>query len=383
MAWTKAQTAILVGTAVLFAGATGVVATKGVHALRAAHYPDLQGAWEGSLLLDDAGVAPGEAARTRVVLKLTRTNGVYSATTDWIELGLRDMPMGRVIYEFPSLRLERNVRDTWKLTLDADAKHLLYDHYIHFLQPDPVLLQRTDTPAQVPAPLTEAEFRPRPGSDLQGYWKGTIGPDALPVAVRVAEQSDGSFRAEGDIPGQGIHGRPLSVVYNRPTLKVAVATGSGAFQGTVDNARGEISGPWTQGGESAPALFRRADYQAELAQEAAKDYAFRSEQELQGHWRGAWVVTIDKTKATIRYALDIAKMPDGSYAAALVNLDEFGQNAPSPTSDFRYEPPHLKMEWKWQGGRYAGTLKDAKLVGTWFQGGGAFPLVFEKAALNQ
>jgi hypothetical protein len=89
-------------------------------------------------------------------------------------------------------------------------------------------------------------------------------------------------------------------------------------------------------------------------------------------------VTLAKVKATIRFALDIAKLPDGSYWAALTNIDEFGRDAPMPTSDFQFEPPRLRMQWKWAGGSYEGRLENGKLVGTWFQGGGGFPLVFER-----
>jgi RNA polymerase sigma factor (sigma-70 family) len=378
MAWAKAKTAVLAGTAVLLAGGTGLVIPEIIHAVRKAHYPNIEGAWEGVQLLDDDGVAAGEAARSHVVLKLTQTNGVYHATVDWIEMGRKDVPLRKVDYDFPNLRIEASVRDVWNLKLNADTTQMIWDHYIHFIQSDPVLLRRTTTPSQVPERLAEREFAPRAASALQGYWKGVIGDDALPVDVKIAEQPDGTFRAEGGIPEQGINGRPLSVIYNRPAVTLAPATGSGKFEGDINSANTEIVGSWIQGGQSTPATLKRADFQAERAQEAEKDYRFASNQDLRGHWKGSWVVTIDKSKATIRYALAIARLPDGSYSALLTNLDEFGKDDPMPASDFQYEAPKLSMKWKWAGGSYEGKLSDGKLVGTWFQGGGGFPLVFER-----
>ena len=158
MAWTKMKTVIVVGSVVLLSAGTGIVTVKTIHAIRAAYYPDIQGAWERVALLDDAGVATGEAARSHVVLKLAKTNGVYTATTDWIEKGLKDVPMGRVIYDYPSLRLERDVRETWNLKVNADATQIMWDHAIHFIQPDPVLLMRTTSPDQVPERLAESDF---------------------------------------------------------------------------------------------------------------------------------------------------------------------------------------------------------------------------------
>ncbi len=55
---------------------------------------------------------------------------------------------------------------------------------------------------------------------------------------------------------------------------------------------------------------------------------------------------------------------------------------PIPTSDFQYSPPDVHMEWKWAGGAFEGNLKNGKLTGTWLQGGGGFPLVFERSELK-
>jgi hypothetical protein len=83
-------------------------------------------------------------------------------------------------------------------------------------------------------------------------------------------------------------------------------------------------------------------------------------------------------KVNIRFALDIAKLPDGTYSAALANIDEFNYDAPMPASDFQYSPPQVHMKWKWADGAYEGKLENGKLTGTWWQGGGGFPLVFER-----
>lgn len=381
MAWAKAKTTAVVGAAVLLTTGTGVVATKVVAAIWSSHGPDIQGAWEGTTLLDDGGVAEGDAAHTRVVLKLVKTNGIYSATTDWIDIGRKDVPMGRVVYDYPSVQIEQNPRSVWQLKLNADATQMIWDHSIHFIQPDPVLFTRTDTPDPVPERLTEAEFTPRAGSDLQGYWEGidTTGMDALQLDVKIAEPADGTFRAEGDSPFQGILGRPLTVTYNRPMVEISTAEGSAKFQGTINSDHTEISGTVTQAGQSVPVTLKRADYTAEHAHDADKDYSFASANDLQGHWKGSWDVTIAKTKATIRMALDVAKLPDGSYSAAVANIDEFGKDAPIPASVLQYQLGKLHLEWKATGTAYDGMLFDGKLVGTWSQGGGGFALVFERS----
>jgi RNA polymerase sigma factor (sigma-70 family) len=384
MAWSKAKTAVIAGSVILLAGGLCLTTATIFHHIRAAHYPDIQGAWEGTVLLDDAGVENGASTSTRVVFRFKKTNGVYTATTDWIEIGRKDVATVKVDYDYPSITIEATPRDTWKLKVNEDATEIAWDHYIHFIQSDPVTLKRTATPDSIPEPLKEEEFAPRAGSDLQGYWKGIIGSgtDVLSVNLKIAENSDGTFRAEGDNPMQGSAGVPVTVSYNRPTVTVATATGGGRFDGTINAARTEIVGRWTQNGQTQPAIARRADYQAEHAHDAEKDYSFRSSFDLQGHWKGTWMAHFPTVTVPIRFQLDIAKLPDGSYSAALVDLDRFMQNAPIPPSTFDYSAPNLKLEWNETGGAYQAELKDGKLVGTWQQGGGGFRLVMEREALN-
>jgi hypothetical protein len=127
-----------------------------------------------------------------------------------------------------------------------------------------------------------------------------------------------------------------------------------------------------------PASFKRADYQAEAGPAAAEDFSFSSAADLPGHWQGAWSAAAGAINVTIPLTLDIGKLPDGSYRAALANLEQLGNESPIPASVFEYLPPKLHLEWKWAGGIYDGTLENGKLVGIWKQGGGGFPLVFER-----
>lgn len=151
------------------------------------------------------------------------------------------------------------------------------------------------------------------------------------------------------------------------------------FEGEINDANSEIIGSWIQDGQFTPAFVKRAEYAAEHAQDGLRSYAFESQQDLQGHWRGSWIVPFGKLKVTIRYALDIAKLPDGSYSAMLANIDQFGSDAPIPANDFHFDPPSVRIGLKWTEGKYEGRLINGKLVGTWLQNGGGFPLVFERS----
>ena len=395
MAWTKVKSVIVAGAVVIMAAGTGVVATKCVHWARAARYPNIQGAWEGIMPLGGAGVAKGEQTGTSVVLHFFKTNGVYAATADAIELGRKAQPIG-LVYDFPTIQLLMGPRTTYQGKFNSRATQINFYGSVVF--------KRTDKPSAVPERLTDDDIAPRPDSDLQGYWKGSLAAgghypgglgdrqlgdwagakdtnaDALPVNLKIAEESAGVFRAELDSPMQGALGQSLVVTYNRPRVKLVVASNAGKFEGTINDNNQELTGLWTQGDRSVAASFKRADYQAERTQAALKDYSFKSESDFTGHWKGSWIFAVGKAKVPIRLTLDIAKLPDGSYTGELANVDQFGNEAPIPASDFRLTPAGIRMEWKWVGGAYEGKMEKGKLVGTWLQGGGGFQLVFERDA---
>lgn len=377
MAWSKAKTAALTGAVIVLTTGSSVVVMRAVHSARAAHYPNIQGAWEGVVHLEEPGVAAGQTASTRMVLHLTKTNDGYRATIDWIDKGRTNFPVGKVEYDFPSLRLQWDPKKVWNLTVKQDATEMIWDYYVRFVVPDPVVLRRTDSPDSVPERLAEGDFAPRAGSALQGYWKGTVGagPDALPVNLKIAEQPDGTFRAEGDNPMRGADGQPASVTFNRPTVKLTLGSGAGMFQGDINSQNTEITGSWMQDGQSVPASVKRADYQAEHAQDADKDYSFTSRNDLQGHWKGSW----EFMNVPVSEAWDIAKLPDGTYSATSINLEHPTDYDPVPASDFQYDPPLVRMAWKWAGVGFEGRLENGKLTGTWQQGGGGFPLVLERS----
>ncbi|MGD0461831.1 MAG: sigma-70 family RNA polymerase sigma factor [Tepidisphaeraceae bacterium] len=349
-----------------------------VPAAPASGVPDIQGAWEGSMDLFGTGIAEGASTKTRIVLKLVNTSGSYSATIDCIEMGRKDVPTQKVVYDYPIVRLEWNPRTVYTLTLNTGATEMYFDVTSFQGQSREVVLKRTDSPDPVPQRLAESDFTPRNNSDLQGYWEGTIGagPDALPVNLKIAEPSEGTFHAELDSPMLGASGLPSSVFYNQPVVKLKVETGAGMFRGKINGAATEITGSWIQAGQAKSAEFHRADFRARHAYDADKVYSYTSSTDLQGHWKGSW----DFIGTKIRLALDIAKLPDGTFSAALANLDQFGNDDPIPPSDFQYSPSGVRMEWKWAGGAFEGKLKNGKLTGVWRQGGGSFPLVFTRTA---
>ncbi|MGA2555473.1 MAG: sigma-70 family RNA polymerase sigma factor [Verrucomicrobiota bacterium] len=255
MAWTKAKAAVVTGVVVLLTAGTTTVVVKAVNAAQRAAPPDLQGAWEGvEEIRNTSGVLQGEKARSRIVFKLLRTNGVYSATGEFIDTAPEPFQVTRFTYDYPSVGLDSGQNLSYQGTLKAHATEISGIFRIRGISV-PMLLKRTATPAAAPEPLAENDYQPRTGSDLQGYWEATLG--AAHLAVKIAEPSSGTFRAELDNLTTSWLGQPLSVTYKQPEVKLLVASGAGMFQGEVRNGNTEMVGNWMQGGRRTPVIFQR------------------------------------------------------------------------------------------------------------------------------
>jgi hypothetical protein len=78
----------------------------------------------------------------------------------------------------------------------------------------------------------------------------------------------------------------------------------------------------------------------------------------------------------LQLALDVAKLPDGTYSCSMTSLDQGGGEIPASTTQFF--PPNVRLEWNAVGVSFNGKLENGKLSGAWRQGGGAVPLVLER-----
>jgi len=260
MAWTKAKSAIVAGTAIILATGTTTLVMKTVHESRAASPPDIQGTWEGTAGIPGTpGVLPGAKARSRVVFRLFKTNGVYSATGEFIDTAREPFEVAQFAYDYPSVRFMRG-RDSYQGKLNAGATEIAATLRRGNLSV-PVLLKRTSEPDTAPEPLAKSDYAPRAGSDLQGAWNATLGGgrSTVRVTIKIGEPSPGIFRAELDNLTSSWLGQPMTVDYNAPKVELRVASGAGMFQGELRSDSAELVGDWIQNGKHTPVTFRRAD----------------------------------------------------------------------------------------------------------------------------
>jgi hypothetical protein len=373
MASSKLKIAAVGTGAVILAIGVGFLGVKTIHWVRAAHAPDIQGAWAGNF-------ASGET-KMPLMYKISKENGSYHAVEVNIYQGAREMPVSQLVYDYPSVRIEQKaIGFTYDATLNPKTMEMS-GTWKQGKGSGPFTMKLNALSDKFPEPLADSDYTPRKNSDVQGYWKGTLKVEktTLRVDLKIAERADGTFRVTGDSPDQGGSDiEATAVTYHRPTLKVEFGGIMGSYEGTVDESDQVIAGNLVSNGHTLPLTLERAKPETAAALdpaiEAQKDYSHTSPNDLPGHWQGT--LDVKQSGVKLRLAVNIAKLPDGKFSASMISLDQGGAEIPANT--VQYFPPNVRLEWSAIGGSYNGKLDNGKISGAWRQGGGALPLVLER-----
>jgi len=368
MAWTKTKIAITTTLIVLLTAGTTAVA---VHAYRAERtrtaLAGMQGDWQGTLALGQI--------QLRLVLRIFRTNDTFQAVLDSVDQGAKDVPVTGLAagpkfihVQLPALNVDyRAALNAAGTEMSGTLKQLGQSH--------PMTFTRTTEAARVAAPLAAAEYAPRPDSDLQGAWEGTltVGTIGLRLGLKIAEPEGGTFHAQLDSVDQGVRNLPVtSLTYHKPAVRFEMTAINGVFEGKLGGRGDELAGTWTQMGQEHPLTFRRVATATETPVEL--DYGTGDRRQMQGHWKG--MLKIGPTE--IHVFFHIAQLPDGSYSTTMDSPDQGARGIPANATEVTY--PKVRLEWKAIGGVFKGTLNNGRLTGTLSQGGVSLPLNLERGA---
>jgi hypothetical protein len=372
MASSKMKAAAIGTAAVILATGAVLLAVKTVHWVRAANAPDIQGAWAGTF---EAG-----QQKWPLMYKISRVSGSYHAVEVNIYQGAREMPVSRLVYDYPSVRIEQKaIGFTYEATLNPKTMEMS-GTWKQGKGSGPFTMKLNALADKFPEPMTESDYAPRKDSEVQGYWKGTLKVEntTLRVDLKIAERADGTFRVTGDSPDQGGSDiEATAATYHRPTLKVEFGGIMGSYEGTVDESDRVIAGNFVSNGHTLPLTLERGKPEAaalDPAIEAQKDYSHTSPNDLPGHWQGT--LDVKQSGVKLRLAVNIAKLPDGKFSASMISLDQGGSEVPA--NNVQFVPPNARLEWSAIGGSFNGKLEKGRLTGVWRQGGGALPLVLER-----
>lgn len=138
----------------------------------------------------------------------------------------------------------------------------------------------------IPAPvlfafcaLTVAAATQGEARGVEGIWEGTlsVGTAKLRLVVKVSSAEGGALTGKLDSPDQGATDLPISsITLTGDSFRFDMKLIGGEYEGVVNKDRTEITGVWTQSGQSLPLTLRRVDKVTRPArpQEPAKPYPY-------------------------------------------------------------------------------------------------------------
>lgn len=212
------------------------------------------------------------------------------------------------------------------------------------------------------------------GAGAGGHWVGSIQTPGQPLEIEVDLKpgTPPAWVGAITIAAQNLKGFPLEAVQVEGTAVSFViprAPGTPTFKGTLSADGATLSGDFTQGEAGFPFTLTRAG-EAVFPPPPAKSSAITKD--LEGSWSG----TLQIGAQSLRLTLKLAGGADGA-TGSIVSVDQGGVEI--PISTITQTGTHLELSLPQIAGTYSGDLKDGKLVGTWKQGPGTFPLEFARS----
>lgn len=218
--------------------------------------PDIQGAWEGTLAQTGWGVHRGESPKSVIVLKITRVNGAYQVSLANLGWGTQDQ-FDTFTYNYPGVHGGPSKDNGTCIGQVDPSGERISGTLTQNGQTCAMVIRRTTHPTPFSKPLTDAEFAPRAGSALQGFWAGRIGrgESAIHFQIAIAEASDGTFRADFYCPNRHANRQPTAVSYDGTTVKLMPMDGYGMFEGRLRKGGKEMVGEWIQNGQRTATII--------------------------------------------------------------------------------------------------------------------------------
>jgi len=192
---------------------------------------------------------------------------------------------------------------------------------------------------------------------LAGTWRGTLGSGAaqLHLELLIARLSSGEYSGQLNSVDQGAVIPMDSLTLEGAKVRFEIKAIGGVYEGTLNDARTEMKGSWTQSGVPAQPLS--------FTKDSAKAQAPASAAPAQTGFVGNWD-SIAKAGGKQEYALSFTKLSSGEYTGQVTMLAE---GIPHSFDVVKVEGDTLRAELKAYNGTFEGKLgKDGSTIdGQW------------------
>jgi hypothetical protein len=225
--------------------------------------------------------------------------------------------------------------------------------------------------AIVTLPTTVRSASPPTALDLVGKWDGTVefGKFKFKLVLNVAKKPDGRLNVTIDNPDQGQKGMPINaLLFNNPDVRLEIDQFGTSYLGKLSSDLNQIDGAFEEGpgGRPIAVVFKRS-HEPDLP-EPVKTFTFAKGEpmDIRGYWKGS-LEPMPGMKITV--ALNIGRIPDGTFRAAMDIFDQGAKDIPAVSATFTNG--NARLEWSAFQTVYDAKLsEDGKnLAGAWKGGG--------------
>ena len=233
----------------------------------------------------------------------------------------------------------------------------------------------------LPASFTSALAAAKPtAADLLGKWNGMVefGKFKFQMVLRIAKTDEGRLAVTMDIPDQGAKGMPVSaILFNSPDVRIEVDQFQTAYNGKLSDDLNEITGEFEEGpgGRPMPVAFKRSTRPEEPEPERVFTFKPGEPRDIRGHWK---TLIEPMPGMNITLALNIGRIPDGSFKA---NLDVLERGAKDiPASSATMSDKDVEIKWDALQISFNGKLNDdaSRIEGEWKERGRPIPTTFAR-----
>jgi uncharacterized protein len=218
---------------------------------------ELAGNWQGTL---DAG-----GTKLRLLFRITKASGGWTATMDSVDQGARGIPVETVSLKDKTLRLEvAAVNGGYAGTFDA-AGTKATGQWTQSGQSLPLILEKQSgtnvTMAVEKLSPADAAANKLAAQKVAGTWDGTlsVGPTKLRLRFHITKTAGGAATGTMDSLDQGANGIPLSAITLKDGKVHFAAPGiGGVYEGKLGAESSSLTGEWQQGGQSIPLELKQA-----------------------------------------------------------------------------------------------------------------------------
>src|SRR5688572_17097237 len=213
--------------------------------------------------------------------------------------------------------------------------------------------------------LSFQAFGQTPAKGFEGSWQGTLeaGGTKLRLVLNVTKSDAGAYAAKLESLDQGATIPVDTITINGDAVRLEMKSVEGIFEGTRNKDRTELTGTFTQGGQSFPLTLKRGGQAAVTP--PLKDLA------------GSWQGTLEAGGQKLRLVVTVTKSAAGAYAGKFDSLD---QGATIPIDTITVNGDAVRLEIKSAAIVYEGILNKERteLTGTFTQGDQKFPLTLKR-----